>query len=245
MGIIRGRRIYKRRRTYPKKRFYRKYAARAGTVKGRPRTLRMLRSPRPQYRIVTLKYHDVASINPGAGTIGYYSFSANGLYDPNITGTGHQPMYFDQFSDMYDHYVVLRSYVSAIFYMQTVAASTMTTVGILLDDNNAVGSVSLDDLMEQENRRLKWKLLPASAAYSHNIRKVTMKYNPKGFFGIKDVADNRNLIGSVTSSNPTEQAYFNIWGVGTTGSTDPPTFEVMVHIYYTVMFSEPKETAGS
>lgn len=52
-------------------------------------------SPFPPKLWTTLTYTDHATISAVAGTIGTYTFAANGLYDPNITGTGHQPRYFD------------------------------------------------------------------------------------------------------------------------------------------------------
>jgi len=38
-----------------------------------------------------------------------YLYAANGLYDPNISGTGHQPMGFDQMMTFYNHYCVLKA----------------------------------------------------------------------------------------------------------------------------------------
>lgn len=37
-----------------------------------------------------------------------YAFRLNSLFDPNFTGTGHQPLYFDQVSAIYDKYQVYR-----------------------------------------------------------------------------------------------------------------------------------------
>ncbi len=61
----------------------------------------------PQTLIRKLRYCDRLEIDPGASSaLGEHFFSCVGLFDPDITGTGHQPMGFDQYMALYDHYQV-------------------------------------------------------------------------------------------------------------------------------------------
>jgi len=50
-----------------------------------------------------------------SGSSNSYFFSANGLFDPNTTGTGHQPMGFDQMMLMYEQYTVFASKITVEF----------------------------------------------------------------------------------------------------------------------------------
>ena len=43
-----------------------------------------------------LKYCQEVSLNPTVGAVASADFAANGLYDPYLSGVGHQPMGFDQ-----------------------------------------------------------------------------------------------------------------------------------------------------
>jgi hypothetical protein len=48
------------------------------------------------YKLVTkLRYHENNNLTPAALTYSY-NYNINSLFDPNRTGTGHQPMYYDQ-----------------------------------------------------------------------------------------------------------------------------------------------------
>lgn len=60
----------------------------------------------PEQMYVKLKYtENVQTI----GSPGFYAFRGNDLFDPNYTGTGHQPYLADQLCRLYSRYVVLGS----------------------------------------------------------------------------------------------------------------------------------------
>lgn len=51
----------------------------------------------PDRLFVTLKYNDRITIDPGSvGSLKVHRFSLNSCHDPDMTGTGHQPRYWDQ-----------------------------------------------------------------------------------------------------------------------------------------------------
>lgn len=53
---------------------------------------------------VPLKYTEL--IGFGLDSITQHEWNANNLIDPNRTGTGHQPMYFDEYVTMYNRWLV-------------------------------------------------------------------------------------------------------------------------------------------
>ena len=74
---------------------------------------------------VTFRYASRIIINPAAAGNGVHVFSANGMYDPDLTGVGHQPRGFDEVMPLYDHYTVIGSKC-------TVAACNLSTGGGIL-----------------------------------------------------------------------------------------------------------------
>ena len=72
-------------------------------------------SPMPCSFATKLTYSSNVSINPGAaGTPAAYVYRANGLYDPDLTGGGHQPRGYDQFTPMYNHWTVVGAKVTVL-----------------------------------------------------------------------------------------------------------------------------------
>lgn len=66
--------------------------------------------PFPHTMHAVLRYSETITL--GVGTVGlpsHYFFRANGIYDPNYTGTGHQPYGHDQYEALYNHYQVMES----------------------------------------------------------------------------------------------------------------------------------------
>lgn len=77
----------------------------------------------PDRLYTTLVYQDYINATPANGsTAETYLWHGNSIYDPYITGTGHQPRYHDTFSVIYDNYIVHASKISV--KAQVVYAST-------------------------------------------------------------------------------------------------------------------------
>jgi len=100
----------------------------------------------PKQLFNTVRYVDWFTFNFTSG-LGTYVFSANSLFDPNTTGTGHQPLVFDQLAALYNHYTVLKSRLKATF--NTIIPFILT---IKLDDD-ATPSSNAPVALEQPNCR--------------------------------------------------------------------------------------------
>lgn len=80
---------------------------RYGVRKDRSDKIAMLKTPFPQRMFTQLIYYQEVDVNPGAAFYSY-QFNLNSLYDPDRTGTGHQPHFYDQLTGgvLYNRYRV-------------------------------------------------------------------------------------------------------------------------------------------
>lgn len=157
------------KRTASKKR---KAASRAATksllgrsnedmYKGMPlvRASRMYNNPLnaiPAYRDVVFKYCHDKILNSFATTqqLGNeQSFALNDLFDPDITGAGHQPYGYDQIAQLYKKYRVFQCDVLLFFYFPTASTQsvcvqpansqdTLTLTGAFIDAASERNGVS-------------------------------------------------------------------------------------------------------
>lgn len=69
----------------------------------------------PDDLFVKLRYNEVFQLSSTSGSNGEYLFRGNSLFDPDLTGTGTQPLFFDQWSTIYATYTVMGSSIMAKF----------------------------------------------------------------------------------------------------------------------------------
>lgn len=196
-------------------------------------------NPFPPSIKVNLRYFDLGfDLNPGvAGVQDEYVFSANGLYDPDISGTGHQPLGFDQWMSMYDHYTVVGSRITV--FGRNNEASYSQFLGVRYSDT---ASVSTDQVRTIENGRCVYRLL--GAANDHNdTGSVSMGMNIGKMLGRPQPLNEDSLRGSI-SGNPAEQAYWHIFAFPDSAA-DTSSVRVSVQIEYVAVFTEPKLLATS
>ena len=184
-----------------------------------------------------LTYYDTATISTGAGSAGTRVYSTNGLYDPDITGAGHQPMAFDQLMLSFEHYVTTKATMYVSF--KNTATTTSQSVAISL---NASSTPTTAYSQLAENGVLVRDRL-GQYPYGGSMVMLNMPCDIGKFGAVRQLLDNPNYEGSI-SSNPTEQSYFHIsvWNPDSVSSTD---CLVEIYIVYEATFREPRKNSPS
>lgn len=223
----------KKRRLAPTKAI-RRYVA-AKPRRPRIRTQVNLGMSIPDKVTITHKYRELVQLTTAAGGMGRYTFSANGMYDPNITGTGHQPMYFDQLSGLYNHYVVIGSKIKVrlVPYNQSQPALQFA---LFLNDDTTLTPTTVDGVAEQT--KAVSRLYPATQAYPAS---VTCKFSARKVFGPSIMA-NTALQGS-NSANPAEQQFFDL--VYSVPTATGMSWWAECEIDYIAIWSERKDVGQS
>jgi len=191
----------------------------------------------PNTLITKLRYGDVFTKTSTTGAIAFNTFVANSIFDPDVTGVGHQPMYRDTYATIYNQYVVIGSKITVHFMPQADSAGTSNfIVGITGDDNNAFPT-SVTDKMEQNN-----SVWTTTGAVGSDPRILTMTFEPNECFGIDAKSD--GSAQTAQASNPTELWCFGVWA-HVIDATRTAKIDFAVEIEYTVKFSELITPTGS
>lgn len=189
----------------------------------------------PKKLLSTLKYNDTIRLTSTGGAINNYQFILNGLYDTDYTGTGHQPMYFDQLMGIYNHYTVLGAKMTVRFqaYDENIVP---VKIGLWQNDDTTITPTDFNSSVEQSKGQQE---LIGNGGEGQKI--LQMKWSAKQTFG--PPLANTLLRGS-SAANPTE----NSVGVITVQSADIITTTqviVQVELEFITMFTELKDINGS
>ena len=200
----------------------------------------------PSRKIVRLRYAQTINLNAsGTGTPVHHNFCANGMYDPDLTGTGHQPMGFDQWMTVYDHYTVLGSKCTARYIPNTTTDFAPMAFGIMLTDDGTFPYLDIDAIVESRAGGRAYRLGALNNSATSRNLSVTRFFSAKKALGRPTVVGEEELKGSAIA-NPTEQSHFQIWCVNpTSAGNDPPPCSFMVIIEYIAMLTERRELAQS
>lgn len=182
----------------------------------------------------TLPYYASSSIVSGAsGAAGAYVFSANGIFDPDITGTGGQPMSFDQAMTFFNHYTVHKARIRVTFMSDS--ATLRLTCGLFVSGSSTVSTV-VEGLVENGDGALQ--VLEFAGAYGGTAT-FSRTLDVGRFQGVGNVMDDPNMRGD-SASNPTEQAYFHLVVFNTSSAaTGQVSFQTVID--YDTTFHEPRK----
>lgn len=186
--------------------------------------------PIPQRYICKLKYAEDVTTD---GLTGTWRFNLNSLFDPNQTGTGHQPYGFDQLATLYNKYRV----ISCGWRITSPSSTANRQVGAI-PANEAVSFATFAELKENPRAKYVTQMLGGNAQM---IRGKSYLPSLVGRTKAQYMADDRYQ--AFTTGSPAELAILNILTANQTGV--PVASDVNILLEYTVEFFDVKPLAQS
>lgn len=185
-----------------------------------------------------LRYSTTFNISSTSGVItGTQVFRANDLFDPDFSGTGHQPMGFDQLMVFYNHFVVR----SATIVLQAKNTTDTNTTVCLRVDADSTALTSIDRIVEFGGAVIQD--LDPKTGYGSS-KKLKLSVDIAKLQGVRPAAltADVNLRGTAAAS-PTEITYFHVTCWNTTGTTSSCTVDAILEQVAT--FTEPRDLSLS
>lgn len=198
----------------------------------------------PAKMVFTHKFCDrvklTASNNLGGpGT--FAAYAANSMFQPNISGPTHQPMFFDNVANIYDQYTVVGSKISWRITPLDIAHPAVG-VAVFVDDNTIISAMNIDTIYEQNSGKMK----VIAADSTDTVLTMPLKYSAKKMFGGSVIANSQlqcNRSGTPVYP-PENQTY--VLGLQNLDLSDTTTSNYMVDVtveyiaYWTEIREQPQ-----
>lgn len=224
----------------PRRRYGRRFSSVLGSSSRIP-TLVSSRAPCPPRALVKMRYNTPITLDVGVtGIAAIHAFSCNGCYDPDATGTGHQPMGFDQWSSFYQRYQVLRSKITVTFFA-TADPLQRSIVGIRTNAQTTLAYSTAATICETGD--VAYAPL-TFATGGNNVARVTKHFDARQQFGARGIIG-EDALSALITANPSEQYYFIVFAAPASPGDDTPEIDCQVQIEYEVLFSSPREMSSS
>ncbi len=197
----------------------------------------------PRTKLVRLRYCEELSFNAGAGLIAVNVFRANGMFDPNFTGVGHQPLGFDQTMVYYDHFQVIGAKCTAQFIPSGTSNVTPSYLGVLLSDDgiSAASFSNVNHMLESRQFGTNYVIGGVISGYGTKATTARKTYSQKKFFH-KGFTD--STLKGTAAADPTDGAFFEVVAASV-GGADSASINVLVTIDYLAVVTEPIQLAQS
>jgi len=183
----------------------------------------------PTKIITVIRYVEFVVLTSTTGSVSFNSFKMNSLFDPNSTGTGHQPMWFDNYSAIYDNYRVLGAVAKVKFAPITMPVATAGPIYIGINGANTTNSVSSTPEARAEMSDSVFDVIGLNTTYKE-AKELFFTYSPESKLGRPNGDD---TVGSGVNANPSQIYYIQPWISDQTGTS---SCNVTVEIRYTAEF---------
>ena len=190
----------------------------------------------PPVLLTKLRYAESYALTVTSGSIAKQVNSLNSIFDPDQTGSGHQPMYRDQYAVIYDQYAVVSSKIKVTYV--SLFTGTAVHIGLVKDDNTTTSS-TYSTLMEQ-NMGKHTLLACRDGALSCKV--LTLSFDCKKDLGIDPYAS--ETYKTDLGANPTETYDCLSWATPVDGSSSG-TVQICVEVEYLVLFTELSTPSAS
>jgi len=192
-----------------------------------------------------MRYSDTITLNPGTAAITSHVFRVNSIFDPDLTGTGHQPLLHDEYDGIYSEYRVLKCIAKVTPIASTNAVQLPSFWGCFIDSDSTLGYSSATQAIEDKDRTGSYGLHTGLITAQYNSRTglpKTRMFNAKRMLtpeGYNNTVD----FGANPATGPFD-AYLQVWAGSVLGN-DPGTVPFLVELEYIVELSGPETITPS
>lgn len=173
------------------------------------------------------RYADQITITTTGGVGFQYAFRGNSLFDPDFTGGGHQPYGFDQWSAIFQRYVVFASWIRVNLTIDSPLPCKFALVPTSLD-NSVVTTDTFESLLEMP--RAKWRLGQSSTGQDN--QSLTHYASTTSIMGqAPGLIENDDNLYALTNANPANPWYW-ILGVQSPQGDGSHTYYVEVEMRF-------------
>jgi hypothetical protein len=200
----------------------------------------------PDSLFVKLKYVDQFVLNPTSASTDNYVFRANSLFDPNYTGTGHQPYGYDQWATFYSSWVVERcvlTFTCTPPNLSTAAPQIDNSILYIVKRRSDPNAFTDINTAIEDPFCVRYVM---TTGYQKQP-KLRVAIDCPTFFGVaKEVYLSSQEYSGATGSNPTIPLYL-ICGAGTTaaGTNNPDPMYCTAELTFFVKFYNAANLTGS
>lgn len=193
----------------------------------------------PAKKRATLTYatRQAYTVNATAGLIGPLQWRVNGMFDPQVSLGGIQPLGFDQWMAMYKYFTVISAHCKLTYLSNIgVAGSSSGGFGLFITNSDAPIVTSANQAVTSQYSN--W----APWISGQQNKTVSLSWSAAKYFGVKDVLDDDTYAGT-NGVDPLRQAYVNVWADGWAAGQASGNF--LLEIAYDAIFHEPREVGES
>lgn len=219
----------------------RRYRGRKKVYKRRNKTtIRSMTTGVPDRVRAKLKYSDIITLTTLAGGAALQVFRGNSLRDPDVTGIGHQPLYHDNYSALYEQYVVrgAKIQIKAVNHSGAISCVFMCVAST---DLFTLTDINGQSTMEQSVAR-RTAILPVA---SNDPSSVSLYASSSKIMGLRNTQINDDEYSAPFGSDPSDMWYFNLGVMAMDQSTVGAVVRCQVLItYYCEFFDRKKQVTN-
>lgn len=189
----------------------------------------------PDFMFTTLAYHNTIPFTTTTGVAGHNVYRAMSPYDPDFTGVGTQPSYFDRYMQLYNRYAVRATKIEVVVADQAPGTPNAGNVCCAITPSRNSGTISaITSVAELQEipYNVFWVTGPTSLGAP--AVKRTLFMSTQKFLGTK-LEDTE--ISGADNANPVNNYYFTVSVQAVDQST---TLQIQAYVkitYYVKFFS--------
>lgn len=226
----------KNKKTFKNKKFKRSYKKYKKNKNKFSPSFIINRSPTyfPDMYYTKLKYVQYIAFTPSAGLTTNHFFRGNSLYDPDFTGTGHQPLGYDQISNIYREVLVK----GCLIHIEAMCNTANDSAYIGLVPTDVTTAITIQNLSE-EPRAVTKSIQQGSGKLVLKKYMTTQKE-----FGLSKLGTQDDAFTHDAANNPISIWYWAI-AVCDVNALNSPLIQMKITLTYDCVFFDRIEPGQS